>query len=540
VDVKSVVVVGNDALTESVCRSLRAAGWSVTVVWAQEPGLCERIEAAGATFVGRPPRDPDALRAAGVTTAQALLALDEDDRVNLEVALEAREANPNIRVVMRQFNQALARKIERNLPDCSVMSLASYSAATYAAAAVDPNCFFGLEFPIGSRSLVGFSRHTARDLSVAGHDLARAELKLQCRVLSCNGGPCDDGRRFAGDDELVVFGPVAQLARAAVPLQIARRGLGWIATRVRAIASEFDPLLRVLVAAGAFVFVAATIFFSLTLHRNPLTAAYFVTTTMTTVGYGDISLADQALYLQAAGMVLMVSGVVIANLAIAFVAAALIRAQWNSLQGLRPIRDAGHVVVFGAGRVGTRVVDFLCELGAIVTVVEVTPSPELVARARARHISLLTGNGALDETLELSNVRAARAAVVVTDGDATNLEIGLGARALCPDIPVIMRIAAPRFAAAIRKQFEIRRTFSATALASPAFCDLAASQAARGRVTFGGTTFRLEERPHAAADRSATPLAAARTSAHARAVRDWSSVGSDDRVLVMLPASAEG
>jgi len=534
------VVVGNDALTESVCRLLRADGWRVTVVWAPEPGLQERIEAAGAAFVGRSPREPEALLAAGIGTARAMLALDVDDRVNLEVALEAREANPAIRVVIRQFNQALARKIEQNLPDCSVMSLAAYSAATYAAAALDPSCFFGVEFPIGSRSLVGFSRHTARNVRIDGMRLAAAEPKLQCRVLTCNGGPCDEEREFAAGDELVIVGPVAHLARAAVPLRSNRGGLGWIATRVRAIASEFDPLLRVLVAAGFLVFIAAATFFSLLLHLNPITAAYFVTTTMTTVGYGDISLAHESLFLQAVDIVLMVSGVVIANLAIAFVAAALIRAQWNSLQGLRPIHDVGHVVVFGAGRVGTRIVDFLCELGAIVTVVEVTPSPELVARARARLISLLTGNGALDETLELANVRAARCAVVVTDGDATNLEIGLGARALRADIPVIMRIAEPRFAAAIRKQFEIRRAFSATALASPAFSDLAGSPAARGRVSFGGTTYRLEERARTAADEDAIPLAAARGSAHARAVYDWNAVGTDERVLIMRSASAAG
>jgi Trk K+ transport system NAD-binding subunit len=526
------VVVGNDALTESVCRNLSADGWRVTVVWQDDPGLRERIEACGAVFLGRSPLDPDALRAAGIADARTLLALDIDDRTNLEVALEAREANPHVRIVMRQFNQALARKVEQNLPDCTVLSLAARSAATYAAAAIDPECFFGLEFPVGSRSLVGFSRRTAEDAGVADLAVADAEQRLQCRVLSCNGAPCEDERRLAADDALIIFGPVEQLARSAAPLRTVRGGLGWVATRVRAIASEFDPLLRVLIVAGACVFVAATLFFSVALHLNPLTAAYFVTATMTTTGYGDIALKDSGLPAQTAGIVLMVCGIVIANLAIAFVAAALVRSQWNALQGMRPIRYAGHILVFGAGRVGTRVVDFLCKLDAIVTVVELEPAPQLVARARAREISLLTGNGALDETLELSNVQAARCAVVVTDSDATNLEIGLGARARRAGIPVIMRIAEPRFAAAIRKQFEIRRAFSMTALASSAFSDLAESEAARGRVSFDGKTYRLEERPSTEADRGGVLLAAADT-ARARAVGTWNGIEPDERVLLI-------
>jgi Trk K+ transport system NAD-binding subunit len=530
------VIVGNDALTESVCRNLCADGWRVTVVWDDEPGLRERIEASGATFLGRSPLGPDALRAAGIEDARTLLALAVDDRTNLEVALEAREANARVRIVMRQFNQALARKIEENLRDCAVLSLAARSAATYAAAAIDPECFFGLEFPLGSRSLVGFSKRTAEAAGVADLGVAEAEQKLRCRVLSCNGVPCEDEGRLSAGDELIVFGPVEQLARSAAPLKTARGGFGWVAARIRAIVSEFDPLLRVLIVAGAIIFVAATLFFSAVLQLNVLTAAYFVTATMTTTGYGDISLKDSGLVAQAIGIVVMVCGIVIANLAIAFVAAALVRSQWNALQGMRPIRYTGHILVFGAGRVGTRIVDFLCKLDAIVTVVELEPSPQLVARARAREISLLTGNGALDETLDLSNAQAARCAVVVTDSDATNLEIGLGARARRPGIPVIVRIAEPRFAAAIRKQFEIRRAFSMTALASSAFSDLAESDAARGRVSFDGKTYRLEERPSAEADRAGLVLAAASSDTGARAVRTWSGIEPDERVLVIATA----
>ncbi len=484
----TVVVVGADDLVDDVRVALEAEGAQVTVV---------------------PHPTPQALAAAGTSHAHALLALDESDSVNLAAALDARELNPSIRLVIRQFNRALAPKIEQNLRDCSVLSLSSHSAATYAAAAIDPSCFLGLEFPAGSHSLVGFSRRGGGADAAAGRTLARS------------------------GDETVVFGTITEIGAAAAPLARRRRGFRWVAARIAMIANEFDPLLRVLVLGGAAVFVAATCFFAYSLKLNPFTAAYFVTTTMTTTGYGDIGLADKALYLQGVDMLLMVSGVLVANLAMAFIAAALVRAQYTGLQGLRPIRDEGHVVVFGAGRVGTRVVDLLCELGALVTVVELQPQSHLLRKARSRHINLLTGDGAHDQTLDFSNVRSARCAVVLTDADMTNLEIGLGARARDPEIPLIMRIAEPRLATSIRDQFGIRRTFSATALASSAFADLAFSATARGRVSFAGTTYRLAETSAENADRTANPLAVSRPGDEPMTVASWDDVRPGDVVLTM-------
>jgi hypothetical protein len=98
--------------------------------------------------------------------------------------------------------------------------------------------------------------------------------------------------------------------------------------------------------------------------------------------------------------------------------------------GPAPVSDAEHAVAIGAGWVGTRAIDDLCGLGALVTVVERQRAPE--------------------------------------------------------NDPAIMRAHEPRFAAAIRSQFQIRRAFSATELASAAFSELVALSAARGRVAVCG------------------------------------------------------
>jgi Trk K+ transport system NAD-binding subunit len=485
-----IVVAGGDTLVENVCRDLREAGHRVTVVWEPVADLRERIERCGGRFVAGSPRNRDVLVDAGVDAAAAFMALDQSDQLNIEAAMQARELNSGMRIVLRQFNRALAHKIEQNLVNCSVVSLAALSAATYAAAAVERDSFLGVEFPRGSRSIVAFARRTAQTADVAGLDVAHAEQRLGCRILSRSGEGSD---ALDGDEELVLCAPLPVFAALPPALHTTHNAMEWIVERTRAIVSEFDPLLRVVLIVGIGVFAAATGFFGLMLHLNPVTAAYFVTQTMTTVGYGDIALADKGSGLQLVDILLMGAGIVLANLALAFVAAALIRAQWNAVQGLRPIRDAGHIVVFGAGRVGTRVVDYLCELGALITVVELDPTPELLRRARFRQISLLTGDGTQDETLDLCNIEKARSTVAVTDKDATNLEVGFGARARRGDIPVIVRVAEPSFATAIRKHFEIRRAFSAAALASGVFADLVGSARARGRISFGDRSYSIAE-----------------------------------------------
>src|SRR5208282_3630381 len=117
--------------------------------------------AAGADFVAGRADSSDSLERAGVASAATIIAVSPDDQLNLHAALLARDANPRIRIVLRQFNRTPARKIEQNLPDSVVVSLAWHSAASYAATALDPSCFHGLQFPGSDGPLTGFVERIA-------------------------------------------------------------------------------------------------------------------------------------------------------------------------------------------------------------------------------------------------------------------------------------------------------------------------------------------------------------------------------------------
>ncbi|MBV9150567.1 MAG: NAD-binding protein, partial [Alphaproteobacteria bacterium] len=125
----SIIIVGGDALALSTARELcLVPGHRVVVLWPEDVEFARAVAQVGALFVAGRPDSRDGLNAAGVAEAVTILALSRDDQLNLQAALRARDANAGIRIVLRQFNRTLAAKIEQNLANCSVLSLAWHSA----------------------------------------------------------------------------------------------------------------------------------------------------------------------------------------------------------------------------------------------------------------------------------------------------------------------------------------------------------------------------------------------------------------------------
>lgn len=58
---------------------------------------------------------PDVLRSVGVTESKAVISVINNDYVNLEIGLNARSFNPNLRLILRIFDEAMAEKIKENL-----------------------------------------------------------------------------------------------------------------------------------------------------------------------------------------------------------------------------------------------------------------------------------------------------------------------------------------------------------------------------------------------------------------------------------------
>jgi Trk K+ transport system NAD-binding subunit len=540
------IVVGGGAIALSTARELcTLQGHRVVVLWLRDPDLARAVEDAGAVFIASArPDSTEALDRAGVTSAVTILALAPDDQLNLHAALLARDLNPRIRIVLRQFNRTLARKLEQNLPNCSVLSLAWHSAATYAAAAIDPSCFRGLQFPEPDGPLTGFTTRIAESCGVGGETLADAEHALGSRILAVDGDTeLPRETVLAGRAELVVYGAVTGLQGSAPRRPVARthpvlgRRLRSLLRRGRRQPPRLNPILLRLAVVTLVVFLLGAWYFHT--RFGWLDAVYFVAATMTTTGYGDLSPDRSSPAEIIAAILLMLAGITLTGLFIAFGASLLTRVHWVAMQGLRPVHRRGHIVVCRAGSIGSGVIDLLLALGKRLVVVENSPDNAIVELAREQRFDLLTGDASRDATLDLCNLGAAHGLVALTNVDTLNLEIALGARARNSTMPIVLRIAEASFAQSIARHFEFETTYSAAALAAPAFVGLSRFPGSRGRVTFGGQEFAIGEveivedfQPTPPQD--AIPIAVSHQGDFAIA-HDFSKLVPGDRALVIVP-----
>lgn len=568
-----IIVVGGDYLAYEICREiLKTAGQRVALIWKHEDERAARLLSHTVAALDREypltfahfnldPSDATSLREAGLEEPGAsslqpnycIVAVSQDDRLNLRVALLARDINDRTRVTIRQFNPVLGHKIQEGLKyNCTAISPAAHAAATYAASAVDRSCFYALPFPTletlvarvahrlghdrgvldddATGSLFGFCERSARDFGIAGMSVTAAENRLRARVVAIDGRTpylchaeedhVDETLRdaaLADDARVVVFGPVAHV-KGTWPDGERSRKTEW-KTRIggsfrdaRVGVRRTEPILRTVFGVAALVYVSFAIYFAWTLKLNWLASLYFVMTTMTTVGYGDITpcrgCGDRPLTFSEIGpifaaMIVMVVGVMIYAIFTATITSNLNAALLRRTRGIRRIHRSGHVIVCGAGNVGSLVIDYLRELGENVVVVEKNPDAILIELARDRKIDLLTGDATNDETLAYCNPEKAKALVGVTNSDTSNLEVALGARTRTRergdgDMHVVLRIDDLAFGASIKRHFGIA-SFSTTELTAPTIAGLARFESTRGRFAIFAQsacrrTFQLAER----------------------------------------------
>src|ERR1700684_3727753 len=108
-----VIVSGDDALATTIIEELERAGASVARLLAPELART-RIKAE--------------LDQAGIAEAVAVVCAGDDDATNLEIALLARRANPDIRVVGRLANEVLREAVAVDEGPSAIFGVADLAA----------------------------------------------------------------------------------------------------------------------------------------------------------------------------------------------------------------------------------------------------------------------------------------------------------------------------------------------------------------------------------------------------------------------------
>ena len=211
-----IVLVGLGKVGYRTYSLLRRLGEQIAVIEIDPKNpFLERVRRDGhAFFVGDGRRD-ELLKDANVQRARSVIAATDDDLANLEIALDSRRLNDDVRVVLRLFDQALADKIREGFDIHLAMSPSAMSAPNFAMAAVDPTILSS--FVLDQQLIVMLRWQVLDGGPLCGRTVAQLQSELGFGVTQYR--PREGGSRLfppaetvlRPGDEVLVQGPYDEL-----------------------------------------------------------------------------------------------------------------------------------------------------------------------------------------------------------------------------------------------------------------------------------------------------------------------------------------
>jgi voltage-gated potassium channel len=128
-----------------------------------------------------------------------------------------------------------------------------------------------------------------------------------------------------------------------------------------------------------------------------------------------------------------------------------------------------HVVLFGLGKVGFRVLQQLLALGENAVVIEKDEHCPNIAFARNHGVPVRIGMGREEGILDDVNIRHAKSLIGATNDDLANLELAIDARKINPKLRIVLRMYDQELAEKIQETMDIHLAFSTAMLSAPLF-----------------------------------------------------------------------
>lgn len=151
---------------------------------------------------------------------------------------------------------------------------------------------------------------------------------------------------------------------------------------------------------------------------------------------------------------------------------------------------SNHVVVVGVGHLGFQAVKNLINMDLDVVIIEQNLEADLFSESQKMGVPVIAGDGNKQSVLIDAGIERAKSIVVCTQNDPLNMQIAVKAKALNPDLKVILRIFDEHFAEAIENQFNFT-ALSSSVMSAPQFAGAAAGIEITRPVTIEGESYIL-------------------------------------------------
>ena len=458
-------------------------------------------------------QSPTGLADAEIHSARAIICASAEDSLNLEMALLARRANADVRVVARIGNPVLRQALNGDDGPGAILDVADLAAPSVLEALLGRTAHTirvaAVDFVVSTAGapVAGTLREIYGRLApvaiVRGPNSTEAGEVLACPALDTHVEEGDLVTMIGSPGELAEHGMSVVAAAEATPLRPHKR-VGFLDS-VRAFHHDLNPMFYRALALALMLLIGSTILLRLTFQQQNMDwvdALSFATETLTTVGYCYFNFTLQATWLRLWGVVMMLSGITTNAILVAFVADVLLSRrmpQAASRQKVSHLRD--HAVVVGLGSFGVRVVAMLKEAGHDVAVIEVDADSRYLSAAAELNVPVIFGDATLRPTLTAARVSQARAVAVLTENDMVNIETGLilqemldGTANLDPVgalPPIVLRIYDRELGAAVGHRLGFEHVRSTVDLATPWFIGAAMGLEVLGTFSVGQRSFML-------------------------------------------------
>lgn len=429
----------------------------------------------------------ETLKKAGIETARILIIAHGDDAVNLDILLQARLLNPQIRIINRLFNTSLGDRLDHTLPEHTTMSVAALSAPIFAFAsmgdlAIGHLQLFEKTWPISEVYISETHPWCGLSLSQLWEDRSRMLIYYLTSdsEISLVEAMSLDRRLQAGDRLIIGTKPKVRLRRLSWRDKL-HKAYAWVAQFQRHLRSGLLVTLVLFSTIG----VTTLTYFNFSLAKATVVDSLYFSVGMITGAGGQESVAENApMAIKVFTAIMMLVGAGVIGIFYALLNDLVLGTRLRQFWDVAHIPNRSHFIVCGLGGVGVKIVHQLLHQGHEVVVIEHNSNNRFISTVRSQKVSVILADASLPQTLKAANIERASALLAVTDVDMINLEIALTAKELSPKMSVVVRSNNPDQASRMAQVFDFTAVLNPFEIAAPNF----AAAALGGRILGSGIT----------------------------------------------------
>lgn len=399
-----------------------------------------QIESHGGIFLLGDARDENLLIKAGIKDAKAILALTEQDAVNVSIAMDARKLNPRVKIIMRMLDNELGKRIKNELGIHQIFSSSELAAPIFTSSIHD------------NLSITQF-KIKDKDYFVSEEEKHKTRMTEHSFLL--------EEYSFQNKSTYLVAHPAKKYKKK-------KHGFLRFIGKFNYLLSPIFSNIRQFLFLVLCVILTAAFFLHWAMNLGYIDALYFVTTTVTTVGYGDFNFSNSNAGLKIFGCFLMISGAAALAMLFSSITEIILSKKLPSFLGGRPVPKKDHVILVGSGPVGHSIASTLIEDDVPIVIVEESTKDHYSDDIN-RKVALVDGNLKSADTLKRANIHSAKAIVIITNNDIENLSISLAAKNINPKLLNIIHVFSPTLGEKLKSSLSLDTVLCLPKIVAPYF-----------------------------------------------------------------------